>query len=1057
MLSKFFIDRPVLAWVVAIMTILFGLIILPRLEIARFPNIAPPSVRVSMQYPGASADTLETSIAQVVEQQMTGLDNLLYFSSQSSSEGTINLSFSFDPSVDPDIAQMQIQNRLNSIMSKLPESVQKNGARIRKVSDDTLQRIAFYAEDGSMSQEDVADFVSSVVQDPISRVNGVGNVDLNGSAYAIRIWLDLQKLFAYKLNPQDIVDAITAQNKQISVGQLGGLPNVDGQKINVSIQSRRLLEKLGDFEHILVKVEENGAAVYLKDVAKVEMGRENYTFFGNYNSRPMASLAIDLTEGANAVDTAERVAAKLEELRPLFPAKLTYSYAYDTVPFVKASLYEVSKTLLEALILVSAVILLFLRDLRATFIVSLTVPIVLAGTLVVLYALGYSINTLSMFAMVLSIGLLVDDAIVVVENINRLIHEENLSPYQAAVRSMSEISSALFGVGLVIAAVFTPMSFFSGASGNIYRQFSVTIVSSMLLSIIVAIIITPSLCAQFLKGKKASTRRSGLKHLEKSSPLSCCINAFDLLFSALKSAYIKIVRCSLNQRLITLFGLVLLSLAACFLFFKIPSSFLPVEDQGIILARIVLPPGSTQDMTKKVATDVEEYFIIEEKDNLNGIMLTLGSAGGATRGQATAQASIMLKSWDERKGLESSAERILMRAKRHFDNNPDAKINFYLPSSVRGMGSSSGFLVNVQNVMGNDHELFMQDIQEIVNTANSSPKLYNVRYDVLDDTLQMLININDLKAGQFGVSPDTINSNLEIAWGGKYVNDFNDRGRIKKVYVQADAQYRSLPSDLGRLYFRNESGQMVDFDSIGTYDWMFGPMQLQRFNGVSAITVVGEPAAGVSSGEAMQEIARIIRMHPGNYGYAWAGISFQEQLTGSQIHILFLFSALVVFLCLAALYESWNIPLCVILIVPIGAFGALLATFVRGIPNDIYLQVALLTTGALAAKNAVLIIEYAHQFRLKGRSLINSAKKAAAMRFRPIVMTSVAFLIGVLPLFTASGAGAVSQQSIGTGVIGGTLAATSLGIIMVPTFFVAISLLFDWKLLKRIFKHNKKN
>lgn len=1043
MISKFFIDRPVAAWVIALMIMIAGAICLPRMKIARLPEIAPPSVSVSCSYSGASAQTVENSVAQIIEQEMTGLDGLLYFSTTSTSDGSVRLRFSFDTSVDVDVAQMQVQNRLSGISSRLPEQVQRSGLRVRKVSDDTLQTIAFYARNDSMSQEEIADFLVSVVQDPISRLNGVGDVSVQGASYAMRIWLDQNKLYQYKLNASEVVAAISNQNRQISVGQLGDLPAGPEQTINVTIKSRALLSDIDDFENILVKVTSSGAAVYLRDIARVEMGRNSYTYFGNYNKSPMAALDISLTDGANAVEVAQLVASELERLRPLFPTNLEYAIPYDTVPFVKASLYEVGKTLIEALILVSLVILLFLRDLRATLIVALTIPIVLAATVVVLYACGYSINTLTMFAMVLAIGLLVDDAIVVVENVNRIIETEQVSPYDAAVQSMNEITSALFGVGLVIAAVFTPMSFFSGATGNIYRQFSITIVSAMLVSIFVAIIITPALCATILKDrtkqrfkalKQGSTEEQKIKRFSLLTP-------FDRAFILCARGYRLINHFCLRHKIVVVLGFIGVTFGAGLLFTKIPSSFLPTDDQGIISVRIVLPSSSTMAQTARVGRDVENYFLEHEVDNVAGILLSLGSAG-SSRGQATARASIRLVPWEQRPGKENTAFAILDRAKQYFDHYPDAEIRLNLPASISGMGGSSGFNVYIQNVMGHSHEQFMQDVATIVEQARSSPLLYNVRSNAQNDALQLNINIDDKRAGQFKLDPSVINENLQIAWGGSYVNDFIDRGRIKRVYVQSDAQFRSLPSDLSKLYFKNTDGKMVSFDTIGSIDWSYGPQQLERFNGIASVSLSGDPAPGVSSGQAMDEIARIIEQHPGEYGYAWSGISYQEKLTGSSQSSLYLLSAVVVFLCLAALYESWSIPFAVMLVVPIGIFGALLFIALRGMENDVYLQVGLLTTGGLSAKNAILIVEYAHQFRQQGRTLIKSAQEAAKLRFRPIVMTSVAFLLGVVPLMQADGAGAGSQQSIGTGVFGGTLMATTLGLIMVPTFFVLVTLLF---------------
>lgn len=1048
-MSRFFIARPVLVWVIALLTLLTGFICVPLMELSRYPAIAPATVRITLSYPGASAVTLENTVAQVVEQQMTGLDHLLYFSSRANSEGSLTMSFYFDPSVNPDVAQMQVQNRLDAIMSKLPDAVQQSGVRVRKISDDTLQTIAFYAEDGSLAQEDVADFVNSTVQDPISRLNGVGNVTLNGSEYAVRIWLDQHKLFTYKLNPEDICAAVRAQNKQVSAGQLGGLPNVDGQPINVNVQSRQLLTNIEQFSDILVKVEPDGSAVYLKDVADVEMGRANYTYFGNYNGRPMASLTINLAEGANAVDTAALIAAKLEELKPLFPPQLTYSYAYDTVPFIKASLFEVAQTLVEALILVCAVIFLFLRSFRATAVVCLTIPIVLSATAAVLYLAGFSINTLTMFALVLAIGLLVDDAIVVAENVTRLMSTEGLSPKAAAEQSMQEITSALFGVGLVLAAVFAPMGFFGGSVGNIYRQFAVTIVTAMLFSIACAVIITPSLCAQLLTPKDYLSLQdfSG-----RRLSLNFALALFDALFAWSRRRYERAVSFFLRHRGCALALFFIFTLGAGGLFWYLPTSFVPTEDQGMISARIILPPGSTQEMTKKVALEVQDYFLREERAYVRGFQLTLGSGGGAVSGQAAAMGNVRLTSWEERTDPEGSAFAILDRAKRRFQNYPDASINFYLPASIRGLGSSSGFSVQVLNSSGQSHRQFLADVRSMVESANASPLLYNVRYDVQDDAAQLLINIDDLRAGQFSLDADTVNSNLEIAWGGQYVNDFIDRGRTKRVYVQAQAQYRSVPSDLSRLYFRNSLGKMVAFDSIGSYGWTYGPTQLERFNGVSSITIVGDPAPGISSGQAMQEMVRIINAHPGNYGYGWSGASYQELQAGAKSQLLFALSAVVVFLSLAALYESWSIPLAVMLLVPAGVLGALLLVLARGMSNDVYLQIGLLTTGGLAAKNAILIVEYAHQFHLKGLSLKHSALKAASLRYRPIVMTSAAFLLGVLPLALADGAGAQSQQSIGTGVLGGTLAATAAGLILVPAFFVLVSLLFNRRLRRRL-KH----
>lgn len=1039
MLSRFFIYRPVLATVVAFITILMGFLCVPNLEIARFPNIAPPSVRLTLRYNGASAITIENSVVQVVEQQMSGLDGLLYFSSRSTSEGDANISFSFDPSIDPDVAQMQIQNRLENIMSRLPQAVQDNGVSVRKVSEDTLQRIAFYCVDGSMTQEDISDFVVSVLQDQLSRINGVGSVSVFGSAFAVRIWLNLDKMASYKLNPQDVVNALNSQNRQISSGQLGALPNDYDEPINITIKSREMLSSIEDFEKVVLKSYENGATVFLKDVARIEFGRESYTFSGNYNGYPVTAVSIDLTDGANAVETAQRIEDFLESVRHNLPEGLQYAIPYDTVPFVTASLHEVLKTLCEALFLVALVILLFLRDIRATLIVCLTIPIVISATFSVLYLLGYSINTLTLFGIVLSIGLLVDDAIVVVENINRLMVEQDLSPKEAALKSMSEISSALFGVGLVIAAVFIPMGFFSGATGKIYRQFSVSIVSAMLFSIGVAVIITPSWCAKYLKKPKRRINHIG----HKKSDIG--VRLLDLS----REKFIVYVDYLLKHLKLCFAVSVVLGVLSLGLAKIIPSSFLPTEDQGILFANITMPAGASQKQTRAVANEVQTYFEENEKDNIEGIMASLGFSGGGSRGQSVASVYVKLKNWDDRPGDKNTAMSIKDRAYAHFKNHDSARINVVLPSGVRGMGPSAGFSIQVQNIMGIDRDTFVKDINDIVATANQSGVITNVRSDSMPDSPQLIMSFNDSMAISHHLSPEVINNNVSVAWAGKYVNDFLDRGRIKRVYVQADAKYRTSLSDLFKMNLVNSQDQLVPLNSVAKARFDYGPVQSQRFNGISSIPISGDPVKGISSGQAMDAIAKIVSEHPNNYAYAWQGQSFQEKLLGAQSTKLFFLSALIVFLILAALYESWTIPVSVIFIIPFGILGALLFVFLRSLVNDVYLQIGLLTSGALACKNAILLIEYAHKFNLRGLSLIKSAKKAALIRFRPIVMTSVAFLLGVFPLMFATGAGAASQISIGTAIVGGTLCATFVGVSFIPGFFVMVSSIFlirKWRL-----------
>lgn len=1040
MLSSFFIKRPIFAISIALMAVLLGLIVLPNLKLQRFPDIAPPSIAINLSYPGASVETLENSVAQVVEQQMTGLDNLLYFNTKINSDGNVTFRFSFDNSVDPDIAQMQVQNRFQMVLPKLPDVIQKNGARIRKTSDDVLQNIAFFSKDSSMTAGDVGDFVGSVVVDQISRVNGVGDVSLRGAKYAMRIWLDLNKLAFYSLNPSEVVSAIQDQNKQISVGQIGAMPSASDQPINMTIQSRRLLENIDEFANIVVKIDNSGAAVLLKDVATVELGREGYGAFASYNGYPAAAIEVSLAAGANAVATNALIQAELEKLQSIFPEGLEYAMSYDTVPFVKASLYGVSKTLVEALILVSLVILVFLRDFRSTLIVTLTVPIVLSITVLVLYLCDYSINTLTMFAMVLAIGLLVDDAIVVVENVNRLIYKQKMDPVSAAHESMKEISTALFGVGLVITAVFVPMSFFSGATGNIYRQFSVTIITAMLSSIFVALIITPALCATILKVKHKNPHQSADKGI---------LSFFDKAFIKLTSGFNVLVNKSVHYKWLTMGILTVMSLITYGLFVLTPTSFLPSEDQGILNVRVTMPANTPMNKTEEVAKLIEDYFLSQEKDNVKGVLVLLGNGGPGGTSQSAALVNVNLVPWADRDPEDDSATAIAKRARAFFSKIP-AKINIILPPSIQGLGSSSGFSVAVQNISGHSQQEFMQHVKDMLAEANASPLLENVRYDLLDSSRQLKVNINDKLAGQLYLPASLINENLEIVFGGTYVNDFIDRGLIKKVYVQAKEEYRSLPSDLSDFYLRNTQGEMVNFRSFGSFNLDTGPQQLERFNGISAITIVGDAESGVSSGQAMSEIARIISEHEGHYSYAWSGASYQENISGSQATFLFSISAVVVFLMLASLYESWSIPLSVVFIVPIGILGALTFVLLNNLSNDIYLQIGLLTTGGLACKNAILIIEFASYYRHKGMTIIKAAKKAAAIRFRPIIMTSIAFLLGVLPLMLATGAGSESQVSIGTSVLGGTLFATVIGTFMIPTFFVVISLLFDRKLLARV-------
>ncbi len=1028
-MAQFFIDRPIFSWVLAILIMLAGGIAIVSLPVEQFPRLAPPTITLSVTYTGASASTVQDTVTQVIEQKLNGLDGLLYMSAGSSSEGRMTMRLTFDTSVDADTAQMQVQNRLQLVLSSLPEEVKRQGITVRKVSDSFLQRYAFTSRDGSMAAVDLNDFVSSTILDPVSRINGVGDVSLYGSAYSMRIWLDPQKLNTYGLTPQDVVDAVTSQNAQLSVGQLGGAPNTPEQEINVTLLSREKLQTIDQFRNILLRVNRDGSTVYVKDVARVEMGQESYTSSARYNGDPAASIGIQLAEGANAVDTAARVAAFMERMRPLFPESVEIDIPYDTVPFVKLAIKSVVKTLFEAIVLVFLIILLFLQNLRATLIPTLAVPVVLLGTFGVMAAFGFTINTLTMFGLVLAIGLLVDDAIVVVENVERLIHEEKLSPYEATCKTMKQVTSALVGVAAVLSAVFIPMAFFGGMTGAIYRQFSLTIVAAMSLSVMVAIFFTPPLCAALLRPR------------ETTSPRGFCgwfNRGFDRASAGYERTVSKLVRrCG---RVMVIY--VLLVAGVVLLFRQMPTAFLPVEDQGVASINIFLPAGSTTRDTLKVVEEIERYFAENEPDTVDGVLMTLGFGPNGSRGQNVAQGSIRFVDWSLRTGEGQDAWSIVERAQKHFSGLINAQVRFFLPPQVRGLGQSAGISMQLENLGGIEHERFVELREELIAKGSESPLLSNVRTSALSDMPQLRVVIDDVKAGIFGLDPDEVNNNLSVAWGGSYVNDFIDRGRVKRVYVQGDAPYRMNPENLSQWHFRNSDGGMVPFDAFASASWTYGPAQLDRYNGVPSFLIEAATPQGVSSGTAMRELARLVGELPAGVGYEWTGLSYQEELSGSQTTALYALSILVVFLSLAALYESWSIPFAVILVVPLGVLGALGLSNLRGLANDIYFQVGLLAVIGLSAKNAILIVEFARELHKQGLSILDAAVEAARLRLRPIVMTSGAFLIGVLPLALSQGAGAVSQHAIGTGVIGGTFLATSLGIFVVPVFFVVVSRLF---------------
>ncbi len=1002
-MARFFIDRPVFAWVIAILIMMAGGISIFRLPVEQYPRIAPPVVTITAKYSGASAQTLEDTVAQVIEQKLNGIDGLLYINSTSDAAGQVSIRLTFDPDTNPDVAQMQVQNKLQLATSSLPEEVTRQGITVTKVADSFLQMYAFVSSDDSMSAADLCDFVGSTILDPLSRVDGVGEVSLFGAPYAMRIWLNPSKLLSYSLTPSDVINAVKAQNKQVSLGEVGGKPIRDGQQMNVTIKAQKQLTSVPEFERILLRVNPDGSAVRLRDVARVELGQESYTSSARYNGKPAAGVGIKLASDANALNTSNAVAAFIEDMRPYFPHGVEVVSPYDTVPFIKISIIEVVKTLLEAIVLVFAVIYLFLQNFRATIIPSLAVPVVLLGTFGVMAAFGFSINTLTMFGMVLAIGLLVDDAIVVVENVARVMEEDGLPPREATIKTMGQITGALIGVAAVLSAVFVPMAFFGGTVGAIYRQFSLTIVSAMILSVVVAVVLTPVLCSTFLKPGHMASQHGFFGWFNRS---------FDRATTAYRGAVGRIIKVGGRMMVIYLAMLV----CAGWILWRMPTSFLPNEDQGILTVEIQLGPGSTETETLKIVEQVERHFLENEKENVHGMMLTLGRASGG-KGQSTARGNIRLRDWSERKDPERRAQAIIDRANQAFSSIINARVFVSAPPAIRSLGNATGFDFELQDQAGLGHEAL----------------------------IAARVDIDQEKAGAFGLPLDAINTDLSAAWGGKYVNDFVDRSRVKKVYVQADAPFRMKPEDFNRWYFRNDKGEMVPFTSIGEARWTYGPMQLERYNGVSAVRIQGRAAAGMSSGTAMLEMERLMGELPEGIGYQWTGMSFQERLSGSQAPFLYALSILVVFLCLAALYESWSIPLSVILVVPLGVLGALVATSARGLSNDVYFQIGLLATIGLASKNAILIVEFARELFQQGASLADAAMEAARLRLRPILMTSLAFLIGVLPLAISTGAGSGSQNAIGTGVMGGTFAATALGIFFVPVFFVLVFRLFNRK------------
>lgn len=1033
-MANFFIDRPIFAWVIAIIISLTGLLAINSLPVEQYPNLAPPTVRISASYPGASAQTLENTVTQIIEQNMTGLDGLLYMSSQSSSTGNATITLTFQAGINPNEAMQQVQNQLQGATRKLPQDVQQQGITVSKSGDSSLMTVAFVSTDHSMTRQDIADYVASNLQDPISRIDGVGSVDAFGSQYAMRIWLDPNKLNSYNLTSQNVVNAIETQNNQIAVGQVGGTPSVNGQALNATMNAQAQLQTPEEFRDITLRVNADGSYVTLGDVATVELGAENYDYLSRYNGMPASGMSIKLASGANELATDELVKAKLGELEQYFPHGLKVEYAYETTPFVQASIKDVVKTLFEAIFLVFLVMYLFLQNFRATLIPTIAVPVVLLGTYAVLYAFGYSINTLTMFAMVLAIGLLVDDAIVVVENVERVMAEEGLSPREATRKSMAQIQSALVGIALVLSAVFVPMAFFGGTTGAIYRQFSITIVSAMVFSVLVALILTPALCSTLLKPIK-----QGHVHTKRGF-FGWFNRVFDRSTRQYENGVARVIRHSGRTMLLYLLIIVGLALA----FTRLPTSFLPLEDRGVFMTQIQLPVGSTQQQTLKVVEKVENYLLQDEKKNVVSVFSIIGSGPGGN-GQNVARMFVRLKHWDERTGPDDTSFAIIDRATTAFSKIKEARVFASSPPAISGLGNSAGFDMELEDHAGLGHAELMKARDTLLAAAAKEPLLTRVRHNGLDDSPQLQVNIDQRKAQALGVSIDDINNTLKTAWGSTYVNDFLDRGRVKKVYVQGAAPYRMLPDDIYRWYVNNSSGAMVPFSAFANSTWTSGSPRLERYNGNAALEIVGEAATGVSTGTAMDIMERLVSQLPNGIGLEWTGMSYQERLSGAQAPALYAISLLVVFLCLAALYESWSIPFSVMLVVPLGVLGAVCATWIRGLENDVYFQVGLLTIIGLSAKNAILIVEFANELHRSGKDLLEATLEACRLRLRPILMTSLAFIFGVLPMAISHGAGSGSQHAVGTGVLGGMFTATFLAIFFVPVFFILVRRRFPGK------------
>ena len=1038
MLARFFVNRPIFAWVISFVIMIAGTISLYVLPVEQYPDIAPPQINISATYSGASAQTVENSITQIIEQQLTGLDGMIYFSSSSSSAGTARIKVTFQQGTDPDIAQVQVQNKIEQILSRLPDDVRKQGVRVAKAQTDFLLLASIYDSTSKADKTEIADYLVSNLQDSIARIEGVGEVQVFGGQYAMRIWLDPTKLEAYNLMPSDIESAISAQNSQASAGKLGALPVINNQQLSVTVTARSKFKSVDEFENILVKHNSNGSFVKLKDVARIEIGAQSYSNVTGLNGMPSSGIAIQLGSGANAIKTANSIKELLKKYEPTLPEGYKVAYPRDTTLFIQASIKEVIKTLFEAILLVVIVMYIFLKSWRATLIPAIAVPVVLLGTFGILNIFGYSINTLTMFGMVLSIGLLVDDAIVVVENVERNMNEKQLLPKEATIVSMQEITSALIGVATVLSVVFLPMAFFSGATGVIYRQFSITIISSMVLSIIVALTLTPALCATILKPHNKDEKQKGFTHWFGEK--------FDVLTLKYKNGINKVLQMPIRW----LVAYVLIIASLIFVFIKLPTSFLPKEDQGSLMVQYTLPVGAITSRTVEVAEKIKEYFLTQEANNINSIFTISGYSSNSS-GQNVGTAYVSLKSWDLRPDISSRSDMIGQRAAKIFADpaSPyfirDAKVISMNPPVIQGLGSTDGFEFQLQADALTSRTTLAEVKDKILLEAGQNNKINSIRSDGTDNTPQLKIEYDTAKALALGLSMSNIDYTLSAAWGGIYVNDFIDRSRVKRVYIQGDAPFRSKPEDLYTWKVRNSNGTMTSFSEFATTRWDYGPEELTRYNGFASFQIQGSAANGTSSGVAMDEMDKLADKLSNGTMHSWSGLSYQERLSSGQAGLLYAVSILIIFLCLAALYESWSVPFSILLVVPLGVIGAVIAVYFRGLDNDVYFQVALLTTIGLAAKNAILIVEFVDTAYKNGKPLLEAAIEGATLRLRPIIMTSLAFVAGIMPLAISTGAGANSRISIGTGIVGGTLTATIFAIFFVPLFFVLIKKVFSSK------------